>query len=196
MAMLCISSCNVVPSLEEVSDPGQKNIPASTTSPVLAPAVYTIKKGEQYSTNAIKFVSASSMRFEATFDQSAVYTTAAASNQADINKLYGLSDGNTHHHTNSARFGWRWFNNRLEIHAYTYRNMARMSELVDIVELNKPYTYEIRLEDNKYIFVLNDKRVELPRAFTGKGEGYMLYPYFGGDEVAPHDIQIKIKDLK
>jgi hypothetical protein len=63
------------------------------------------------------------------------------------------------------------------------------------VELNKAYTYEIQLQDNKYMFLLNGNTVELPRHCSGKGEGYQLYPYFGGDEVAPHDITIKIKQL-
>jgi hypothetical protein len=30
---------------------------------------------------------------------------------------------------------------------------------------------------------------------TPKGKGYRLYPYFGGDETAPHDISIWVKDL-
>jgi hypothetical protein len=32
-------------------------------------------------------------------------------------------------------------------------------------------------------------------ATTPKGQGYQLYPYFGGDETAPHDINIWIKNL-
>ena len=36
----------------------------------------------------------------------------------------------------------------------------------------------------------------LPRtSATSKAEGYKLYPYFGGDESAPHDIFIYIKEL-
>ncbi len=30
---------------------------------------------------------------------------------------------------------------------------------------------------------------------TPLAKGYLLYPYFGGDEVAPHDINIWIKTL-
>ncbi|MDX5422996.1 MAG: hypothetical protein LPK14_12135, partial [Hymenobacteraceae bacterium] len=116
-------------------------------------------------------------------------------NQADINKLYGLSDCSTDHHTNSARFGWRWYENRLEIHAYTYLNTVRRSALIGTVALGAPATYELQLKDGEYLFILNGKRLALPRACTGKGEGYQLYPYFGGDETAPHDISIVIKEL-
>ena len=33
--------------------------------------------------------------------------------------------------------------------------------------------------------------VYIPRSSTtAKGDGYELYPYFGGDEIAPHDINV------
>jgi hypothetical protein len=31
---------------------------------------------------------------------------------------------------------------------------------------------------------------------TEKAEGYKLFPYFGGDETAPHNISIWIKELQ
>jgi hypothetical protein len=35
----------------------------------------------------------------------------------------------------------------------------------------------------------------MPRlASTRKAKGYQLYPYFGGDEVAPHLINIWVKE--
>ncbi|MBB6610308.1 hypothetical protein H7F15_04590 [Pontibacter sp. Tf4] len=158
--------------------------------------VYTIKKGEHSSASPFVLRTASSLKFEATFDASAIYQTTDKANQGDINKLYGLADCRTEHHSNSARFGWRWYNNRLEIHAYSYLNKTRQSELVGVVELNKAYIYEIVLQDNKYIFRLNNATIELPRHCTGPAEGYQLYPYFGGDEVAPHDITIAIRELE
>jgi hypothetical protein len=169
-----------------------------TPSPVtdeVKPVVYTIRKGEHSSEAPFQVRKVSALTFEATFNASAMYETANKENQADINKLYGVADCHTDHHSNSARFGWRWFNNQLEIHAYTYLNKVRQSKLVDIVELNKAYTYEIILTDNKYTFKLNGKTVELPRHCNGQGEGYQLYPYFGGDETAPHDIIIAIREL-
>jgi hypothetical protein len=36
----------------------------------------------------------------------------------------------------------------------------------------------------------------MPRSsITAKASGYLLFPYFGGDETAPHDMGIEIKDL-
>jgi hypothetical protein len=38
--------------------------------------------------------------------------------------------------------------------------------------------------------------VQLPRHCTGSNyTRYKLFPYFGGDEVAPHRIKIKITEL-
>ncbi|MBD0352813.1 MAG: hypothetical protein ICV65_16845, partial [Flavisolibacter sp.] len=44
------------------------------------------------------------------------------------------------------------------------------------------------------IFTINDERTAMPRlSTTPRAKGYLLYPYFGGDEVAPHDVTIRIK---
>src|SRR5690606_17551586 len=83
--------------------------------PQLATDLYLIPKGSHYcNNNTLKAVRTAALRFEVTFDASAIYTSTSAANQTDINKLYGVSDCGTLHHTNSARFGWRWYNNRLE----------------------------------------------------------------------------------
>ena len=157
--------------------------------------VYTIKKG-QHSTNApVKLLTSAVIRFEATFDASAIYETSIKENQGDINKLYGMAGCRSDHHSNSVRFGWRWYNGKLELHAYSYLNKARQSKFVSTIDLNKAYTYEIQLQDNKYVFTLNGQQVELPRHCSGTGEGYQLYPYFGGDEPAPHDITIAIREI-
>ncbi|MEJ8756611.1 hypothetical protein WG947_06370 [Pontibacter sp. H259] len=188
--LIAVLSCFVVSACKTDS------VTPFTPQPEQQSIVYTIKKGQHDTNSPFVMRSISALQFEVTFDTSAIYETAVKANQADINKLYGISDCFTDHHTNSARFGWRWYNNQLEIHAYTYLNKQRHSKLVGAVELNKAYTYEILLQDNKYKFILNGNVVELPRHCNGKGEGYQLYPYFGGDEVAPHDITIAIKELR
>jgi hypothetical protein len=129
------------------------------------------------------------------FDSSAIYKTIDPVNQYDINKLYGLADCNTFHQQNSARMGWCWVKNKLEIHAYGYKNGVRKSEFITAIPIGKPAEMSIEMQDSTYLFRVNDKFVELPRGCNGEGNGYKLYPYFGGDEFAPHDITIKVKDL-
>ena len=178
------------PPKEEGSEPEVKEQSKAETKK------FVIKKGEQHAKLSYQESAIDNLKFRALFDSSAVYKTIKAENQGDINKLYGVSDCGSFHHTNSARFGWRWYNNQLEIWAYTYINGERKSSFVDTVALDKFYTYQIRFSDNKYIFILNEKEVEMPRACSGTTKGYKLFPYFGGDESAPHDISIWIEELK
>lgn len=145
------------------------------------------------------------LEFECTFDNSAKYTTKDPKNQTDINKLYGFSDcGSSNHHVNSARFGWRWYQDKLEIHAYVYEDETKQddsdvadSKLIGTVDLNKTYRYSITISNDEYIFKLGNKpTVTMKRGCTGdSGDKTKLYPYFGGTEPAPQDITIAIKDL-
>lgn len=135
------------------------------------------------------------IKFKARFNNSAIYQTIATENQEDINKLYGMSDCATNHQLNSARFGWRWFKNALEIWAYTYANGTRKFAFVGTVPLNSMNSYEILFTDTSYTFKLNNLAISLPRHCPAEAKGYKLYPYFGGDEVAPHEITIEIQDL-
>src|SRR5688500_4943267 len=80
--------------------------------------IYKIPSGSHYSIQSTyQPLSVARMRFKARFNSSAIYQTADQDNQADINKLYGMSDCASSHQVNSARFGWRWFKNTLEIWA-------------------------------------------------------------------------------
>ncbi|WP_246853682.1 hypothetical protein [Rufibacter aurantiacus] len=178
-------------SCEEVEDavkPQNPEVEEGTT--------YVINPGGHETTNPLKLVTANSMKFEVAFDSTAIYSTKNPNNQADINKLYGMSDCGTFHHENSARFGWRWYKNKLELHAYSYKGGKNTSTFITAIDLKKTYTCELTLTDTKYIYKVGDKTVEHERACTGEGKGYQLYPYFGGDETAPHEIKIKIKVLK
>jgi hypothetical protein len=156
---------------------------------------YVIKKGAQSSGSPFVTIKSGKIQFSVLFDSSAIYKTIDPVNQYDINKLYGLADCNTHHQQNSARMGWCWVNNQLEIHAYGYKNGERKSEFITAIPIGKPATMSIEMQDSTYLFRVNDKFAELPRGCNGEANGYKLYPYFGGDEFAPHDITIKVKDL-
>ncbi|PVY42453.1 hypothetical protein [Pontibacter virosus] len=184
--ILFMASCEVETTTTTVTDSPVPE-PASTT--------YTIPKGSHNAQIQFKFVETSTIRFEATFDSTAMYKTSLPGNQADINKLYGLSDCETDHHTNSARFGWRWFNNRLEIHAYTYLNKKRNTAYITAVQPNQTNRYELVLGEKEYTFKVNDTQVTQPRYCTSASSHYQLYPYFGGDETAPHNITILIREL-
>ncbi len=158
--------------------------------------VYKIKEGKHSSSHVVCSFSGDEMSFEAMFNETVVYENLDPVNQEDINKLFGFSDCSSHHQNNSARFGWRWFNNEIQIFAYCYAENERAWRQVGVVEMNESNNYRIVAEEQEYIFWLNEDSVQMKR---GKCDGngglkYKLYPYFGGDETAPHEVQIMIKD--
>ncbi len=158
---------------------------------------YRIKQGEHYADhNDYSPIETSELKFVVKFDSSAIYTSKDVVNQFDINKLYGFSDNNTHHHQYSARFGWSWTNSALHLYAYVYNEGVVVKEDLGTAPLNTEISCSIKVEESDYLFRMNDKIMSMPRkSTTPKAKGYRLYPYFGGDETAPHDITIQIKNL-
>ncbi|MDQ3191186.1 MAG: hypothetical protein M3Q58_06310 [Bacteroidota bacterium] len=156
---------------------------------------YTIPAGEHRSVSSVKLYKGNELNFNILFDSTAIYTTLDPVNQHSINKLYGFSDCNSNHHDNSARIGWRWFNNNLEIFAYCYSETERSSELVTTIDIGKEYECTIKAIDDNYYFTINGKTCIIKRGCEKAKLKYFLYPYFGGTEAASHDITIKIKRL-
>lgn len=160
-------------------------------------SVHTIREGQHYAeTNRFQVFGRDQLRFDVVFDSSAVYSTRFPENMLDINKLYGFSDCATQHHANSARFGWRWNGKSVDILAYTYIDGKRQSKMLGVSELNKEYSYALTINRHEYIFEFNGQQVKMPRyCDTDIASGYLLYPYFGGDEAAPHDVSIFIREI-
>ncbi len=158
---------------------------------------YTIQKGQQYCDKSIFVpVKCSQVSFKVKFDSSAIYKTVADSNQSDINKLYGFSDNNAAHHEYSARFGWRWSDNALRLFAYDYNNSVMSFKELGTVQIGVENTCSIKVSGNEYVFTLNGIETKMPRASTTTlAQGYKLFPYFGGNELAPHNIAIWIEEL-
>lgn len=158
---------------------------------------YTIQKGNNYcDENGYRQISLSEMKFVVRFDSTAIYQTKSAENQFDINKLYGFSDNNADHHQYSARFGWRWSDNALRLFGYVYNQGTVTSKELTTVEIGAEISCSIQITPATYNFYVNGVSYQLPRmATTAKAEGYQLYPYFGGNETAPHLINIRIKNI-
>lgn len=163
---------------------------------------YTVSKGNHYSIHDGDFLNNDILQFDVKFDNTVIYSLSDTNDQKDFNKLYGFCDCNSLVHENSARFGWRWYDNQIEIFAYYYVNgkpnidkMSSMEDYMGSVKPNEVNHYSIRISGNHYIFQLNNKILETPRHQKCKAGGYYkLYPYFGGTSIAPHDINIYIKE--
>lgn len=156
---------------------------------------FIIKKGNNYCEGNNYIIGEyGDLRFSAILDSSCIYTTTDPSNQADINKLFGYADCSSHHHKNSARFGWNWYQGALRIHAYCYVDSVRKYREIGTVKVNEEFECKLTLQPNVYIFSLNGDTVKMERGCSDqKAYGYLLYPYFGGDEPSPQDMNIKIK---
>ncbi|HEY8397502.1 MAG TPA: hypothetical protein VIK80_06145 [Flavihumibacter sp.] len=167
------------------------------TEEVVAPGgfqTYTIPAGEHYSLeNGVKPVTGTGMAFEVIFDSSCIYRTRDPRNQDDINKLMGFSD-NGAHQTNSARFGWRWKEDAIELLAYVYNDGTMRYRLLAALKIGEPADLKLSIRTGYYEFSVNGETTLMPRTPTGSSiNGYMLYPYFGGDETAPHTVKVAIK---
>jgi hypothetical protein len=157
---------------------------------------YMIRRGE-HSVDHSDFSNQQYSRqaFSVKFDSTAIYQTQDPANQYDINKLYGFADNGAHHQQFSARFGWRWSDNALRLFAYVYNNGERIEEELSAISIGETYHCAIAVEGDKYIFSVNGVTKPVHRSSTTPtSNGYRLYPYFGGDEVAPHDIHIWLKE--
>jgi hypothetical protein len=117
--------------------------------------------------------------------------------QSDINKLLGIGYF-PYHRMNSARLGWRYIreNDSIELLMYWYKNKARYNESLCQIKINQRYVCSLTTNESSHIFsvktmdneLLSIKSIDLKPRFIG----YELFPYFGGNIKAPHDIIIDI----
>jgi hypothetical protein len=140
------------------------------------------------------FIKKSSIRRKVTFTESCAYDLGN-NNQYDWNKLFGLSLGGFHH-DNSVRYVWRYNTTAklVEVGAYWYTDGVRNHKRFFHAEIGKEYDLEILVTNTRYLFTAREEKMfmAVPKPPT-KSWGYQLGLYFGGDEVAPHTIRIKVR---
>ncbi|MEX6691157.1 hypothetical protein QTN47_26850 [Danxiaibacter flavus] len=195
MKRLCVSGCFFIllvfstKCTKEYSYVGDHSVDTFTT--------YVIPVNEQFSLqNYYRTTDASSLKFEVIFDSSCIYKTLDPLNQYDINKLYGFSDCDSAHLINSARIGWRWSDDSLRLFAFVHYNGQILSKEMTTASIGSIISCSIICDTNIYKFQVNDSCTEIHRFCNGgKYRHYYLYPYFGGDEKAPHEVVIKIREL-
>jgi hypothetical protein len=160
---------------------------------------FTIRRAQHYSNQFLyKFFNLINLTsfncWTVVFDESCRYELAGE-DQFDVNKLLGFSVG-FDHHRESVRFGWRSSGNLVELSAYAYINSRRYIEQICLVPLNTKVDLFLEVEPDVYrwsvstaLGINSELRIPKVRKFSA---GYTLWPYFGGNQAAPHDIQIKI----
>lgn len=169
--------------------------------------VYKIKKGKQSASPRRfgLFFGKKRVAFYATFNHTNRYITDKNENQEDWNKLCGIGYL-PHHHTDSARVGWRYnpSTDKIELSAYTYIKTKRVEEFLGSVEIGCKYFFEITNLKGAYSWtVLGVEQSNtdtlyvhtIPHGGRDKWLGYPLNFTFGGNEKSPHDMFIEIDVL-
>jgi hypothetical protein len=176
------------------------------------------------------------LEFRFKFDNSIIYKSKTWEDQYDLHKLTGFSSCNVFHHTQSARFTWRWIPNWmgikdlqknwdtvsptldindgvLEIFGYIYVDGVRIWEKIANCPINTWMNASLQRKPNfikpevkgKYIFKLIEEnapkgtrpeKLIMDSSNCSDMGGYMLWPYFGGNETAPHEITIEMEYKK
>ena len=163
--------------------------------PTINAVTYIIEAGQHFCTpNPYVTTTDSQLNFIAQFDSSCIYTTTDPPNQDDINKLFGFSDCNTQHLENSARIGWRWSKDSLRIFGFVHNNGNMIYKEITTAAIKENITCTITCEEGNYRFIAKGKSITLPRNCSGNYSRYKLYPYFGGNEPAPHNVTIKLTE--
>ena len=101
---------------------------------------FTIKEGNHRSGYRYKANYDNYIEFKVIFDESAIYRTKNPSNQADVNKLYGVSDCGKSHMKYSMRFGWRYYRDSLQILWFKHEAGEFTFGVIANIEINKSYT--------------------------------------------------------
>lgn len=161
---------------------------------------YIIKKGQHYSKHLPKLYLGDKKDFKikVEFTESCRYNLSNI-NQLDVNKLFGVSFG--YHKHNSIRIGWNYNidTDMIDIYRYEYNNGRRLIEKIYSVHIYEElfiklnlteigYVISIESEFSKFGYIVEEYIFNYPNIKLG----YYLYPYFGGDEVAPHKIIVKM----
>lgn len=165
---------------------------------------FIIKENRHRSTTAYNTTKDTIFNWRIIFDSSAIYTSKDSANQYDINKLIGWSDCKENHMDYSIRFGWRWLNGNLEIHWFRHQHGLFSFGKIKNISLCEPHDYSLLIRDNEYTLCVDQNICSIKKRSCSSVmhqlqpedcRKYMLYPYFGGQEKAPHRIKIKIKNI-
>lgn len=162
---------------------------------------YRIKKGNHYSTprELDLYTANKEVIFQFSFNETNKYIIPER-DQLDVNKLFGFSMG--HHHTNSIRIGWNTSSNSREftLYAYIYENGERFIHELTKVFINREMIITLlpEFKENRIRIKILDCALEKYSIFTFSYKfpkfkwGYMLFPYFGGNQPSPKNMHINL----
>jgi len=166
---------------------------------------YLIKKGNHYASMSIfeKIggigwkINTLSMRFS--FRKECWWGPPRDQDDYDQNKLAGIGFG-TNHHNNSVRLTWvPDFGNQgmINVYGYTYDEKKEGQKFtftfIKSVHVEEPVTGKIESREGRYFITVQDVTIQMDNIKTDPNLCFRLYPYFGGNNTAPHDMVIELE---
>lgn len=134
------------------------------------------------------------IRYDISFTESCKYNIGS-SDQGDVNKLFGIGFY-PYHRINSVRFGWNYDKGyTIRIHAYWYIDGIRFMRYMGEVPIGKTYTYIITPTAKSHNLHIMGTGLYTNVPVPCNRFSYLLGPYFGGNQVAPHDMEILMKRI-
>lgn len=154
--------------------------------------IYYIEQGEHQDSRFSIPSPIFSERYDIVFTFNELHLYSDELQTSDINKLYGITSPKIHQ--NSARFGWRNIqDDEIEIFAYWYKDGVRGFELIGTTKPKEQNHYSIDVTGHRYVWCFQD--IEYVVEGTKNIATFKAYPYFGGDNPAPHYMYFKINEL-
>lgn len=158
---------------------------------------FLIKQGKHYSGIHFGITFKNKIQFTAKFDISCLYDLKS-NDDYDINKLFGFST-TYNHEKQSARVGWRCLDGEnIELLTYTHTNHTRVTETV-LGRIKPGVEFKCSIEDieTDYIYTFTgDGYTKTVRDVKTKDKvlfKYLLWPFFGGNMPAPHDMVVYVE---
>lgn len=155
---------------------------------------YTINEGCHYSQHLLRLTYNRRILISKVMFHSDCWFPLILPDDYAINKLIGWSRG--HHHTCSVRCGWRpaAISGYIDLFLYVYSKGHRHEKFFMTVECNKEFKLIMLISSKGHItFSALGKYLTLQEIDLNIKPGYILFPYFGGNNVAPHDINIDLQ---
>ena len=162
--------------------------------------IYTIKQGNHYA-NGLNFKLHSNLHqlnFKARLSWNCLYQLGDT-DDFDINKVYGVTWGLTNDN-NSFRIGWNCEANNDMIQYFAYMHVEGVMDSEYLFSERPDTIVNLHVEfdrDNDSIIIY---RLDLMSVYSVNypfenvsSMGYYNFPYFGGNKVAPHLMNIGIE---
>lgn len=162
---------------------------------------YTIKQGNHYA-NGLNFKlhnNLHQLNFKAKLSSNCLYQFEDEDN-FDINKVYGVTWGLTND-DNSFRIGWNCESNNGKIQYFAYMHIDGTMDYEYLFEEYPEVIINFHIEFDRNNNVIRIYRLDInmmPFNVNYPFEdvstmGYYNFPYFGGNKVAPHLMNIGIE---